>query len=634
MKKIFLACSLPLLLNGMVHAQALLQIGQPSTPDLAYDLLFAQDGGFIVCGSKAKNAVVYKAGCNGSLTAQIEKPYAPGPGRFYDSVQWSDGSIASVGSATIAIAGDTIERVLILKTNADLSEIAVANFLVLNSASRAKSVTLAQNGDLIVLGEVTNLSQGIQNLFLQRVDPNTLQPIGDPVIYNDGLDVGEEIIRTADNNLLIIASSFQGNIFDPNAVITNRMHAFKVNEAGVGIWLYTYQDSFPAQQGLALFGGVEQNPVSGNFMLAGATYGGTPDLGKDAIFILLDNNGNLLDTALLQTPGRQGIYGMTAYSEIPGLFLAVGDSENAAFGTPNLFVAQAAEINGTIFQANFTNDQANPYALTDVFEIGQNRLGILASLPDNPVDLSLKDIVIATPQVTDIAILYQNCALVASFNAPNPTYQWYLNYVPIPGATAGVYFPKETGLYQVQITDNIGCYGFSDTLTVTLATAGFDFNPDNLTVEFASTSVGATAYTWDFGDGSPLVTGTVNPTHTYGADGVYTVTLIASGNCGSDTISQTIGLVAAGEPSWLRECSLFPNPNGGAFTVAITGASQPELYLSLFNQTGQMLVRHTFDFRSGTLRQALDFGAIQPGVYALQIQGQGETKYLKVVVSR
>jgi PKD repeat protein len=53
-----------------------------------------------------------------------------------------------------------------------------------------------------------------------------------------------------------------------------------------------------------------------------------------------------------------------------------------------------------------------------------------------------------------------------------------------------------------------------------------------------NTSSGATSYLWDFGDG---LTSTLEaPTHTYLADGSYTVVLTSSNNCGTATSTQTV----------------------------------------------------------------------------------------------
>ena len=54
-----------------------------------------------------------------------------------------------------------------------------------------------------------------------------------------------------------------------------------------------------------------------------------------------------------------------------------------------------------------------------------------------------------------------------------------------------------------------------------------------------STGTGPLAYTWDFGDGSPLSSET-NPVHIYTAVGTYTVTLTVDGPYGQDAVTGTV----------------------------------------------------------------------------------------------
>ena len=58
-----------------------------------------------------------------------------------------------------------------------------------------------------------------------------------------------------------------------------------------------------------------------------------------------------------------------------------------------------------------------------------------------------------------------------------------------------------------------------------------------LPVTFTNTSVYATNYLWNFGDNNYGIQ--ANPTHAYGTPGVFTVTLIASGAGGADTLAQS-----------------------------------------------------------------------------------------------
>lgn len=66
---------------------------------------------------------------------------------------------------------------------------------------------------------------------------------------------------------------------------------------------------------------------------------------------------------------------------------------------------------------------------------------------------------------------------------------------------------------------------------------------------FSNLTVGATTYTWDLGDSSPT-TNVMNPTHTYSAGGVYTVTLISSDGICTGTYTNTAFVIALPNPSF------------------------------------------------------------------------------------
>ena len=105
-----------------------------------------------------------------------------------------------------------------------------------------------------------------------------------------------------------------------------------------------------------------------------------------------------------------------------------------------------------------------------------------------------------------------------------------------------------------------------------LPTASFQAVPNGSNqVQCFNQSSNASVLTWNFGDGSPPVSGSP-VSHIYASNGNYVITLIASNGCGNDTlqVNYTISTVhqdAPIIPDWIQ---VFPNPSTGKFTVKLT----------------------------------------------------------------
>ena len=86
-------------------------------------------------------------------------------------------------------------------------------------------------------------------------------------------------------------------------------------------------------------------------------------------------------------------------------------------------------------------------------------------------------------------------------------------------------------------------------ITVTPASGFTVEDEENLTegiaVQFTNTSLGATSYTWSFGDAANSTSTEENPTFTYTTDGTFTVTLIAISAAGQDTFTQDVVIGSA-----------------------------------------------------------------------------------------
>ncbi|MBI1228398.1 MAG: PKD domain-containing protein [Bacteroidetes bacterium] len=195
-----------------------------------------------------------------------------------------------------------------------------------------------------------------------------------------------------------------------------------------------------------------------------------------------------------------------------------------------------------------------------------------------------------------------------------------------------------TGSYAVSLTatnslgsDTYGQIGYivvSGVPTPAFTTAA-NFN----VVAFTNTSTNATSYEWDFGDGSATST-EANPTHTYANGGQYTVTLTATNDCGSKTVTIEITVQANGTEDipGISRFDVFPNPNSGRFTLIMDGAPQTEFELSFTNVLGQRLLNEKVDFRTGHLTKDFSFSQLAAGVYILQVKSGEKAMFKKLVV--
>ncbi len=193
------------------------------------------------------------------------------------------------------------------------------------------------------------------------------------------------------------------------------------------------------------------------------------------------------------------------------------------------------------------------------------------------------------------------------------------SYIWNTGATTGDLTVTTGGTYSLTVTDINGCSS-SDVITITQANvpiAAFTID-DNLcpNVNFTDQSTDSDTWVWSFGTGA--TSGIQNPAFNYQSvgNGTYMVTLIASGQCGSDTLQQSVLIdcvVAVSLPDNLS-ITVFPNPNDGIFKIHFEGLDQL-CELEIHNELGQMVYAKHIEACGGVCEEIIDIHHAAAGIY-------------------
>jgi len=165
-----------------------------------------------------------------------------------------------------------------------------------------------------------------------------------------------------------------------------------------------------------------------------------------------------------------------------------------------------------------------------------------------------------------------------------------------------------------------------DSVTVTscpAVIAAFTYSDSMLTVDFTDLSVGADAWSWDFGDG--FTSTTQNASHTYASSGTYTVCLTSSSACASDNTCIVVTVVTVGlEESMLDNLKLFPNPTEGILNISIPANVEQDMIFTIYNILGEVVFETSASklegetLNGGQKRYSIDLGYLANGSYLLK----------------
>jgi PKD repeat protein len=153
----------------------------------------------------------------------------------------------------------------------------------------------------------------------------------------------------------------------------------------------------------------------------------------------------------------------------------------------------------------------------------------------------------------------------------------------------------------------------------------------DLTIDLTNLSLDTDSHDWTFGDGNS--DNTEDPVHTYLEGGTYTITLIASNDCGVDTANVTLGIMNIGveEASGISEFSMYPNPVHDKLVMDLTLIEHREMNIEFFDGLGQVVMSEQNELVAGSNKLEFNLGHLAQGVYSVKISDEQFTQVVRLV---
>jgi PKD repeat protein len=307
-----------------------------------------------------------------------------------------------------------------------------------------------------------------------------------------------------------------------------------------------------------------------------------------------------------------------------------------SFCTGSSVVLSSSAASGNLWSNNaasssITISVSGNYNLTYTDENG-------CTAQSNSIEVNVSDAPAPTISTNGATTFCEGESVVLSASN-SETYQWSLNGMAVPNATAQTWTATAGGAYSVTVTNTDQCDGVGTSSLVFVVvnptpTAGFDFDftYNGYTYDFNNNSTGATSYEWNFGDGSTSTE--ANPSHTFATGGTHVVTLTAiNGQC-EDVIEITITGVAVEENELVTNLSLYPNPTSGNALVSMTLNGSHNVMVSVYELTGKMVYNTYRPNSFGTQNIELPASELSAGIYLVQVQVGSTTQMIKLVVNK
>jgi len=200
------------------------------------------------------------------------------------------------------------------------------------------------------------------------------------------------------------------------------------------------------------------------------------------------------------------------------------------------------------------------------------------------------------------------CTFYASLFRKSPVGATYLS--TLDASTAGIL----QNAAALSVLDSLDFWHLRSNEEV--AIANFESVTNNLTVDFANTSWRYTESYWTFGDGTNSVD--TNPQHTYASTGTYTVSLIASNECGEDTIQYLIDVNLAALNSNIMQQFKITQLEKGLFILS-SNSSLDLKEISIYDLIGNNIGNKLLKIDAEKSEVFIDLRNHASGIYMIQV---------------
>jgi hypothetical protein len=134
-----------------------------------------------------------------------------------------------------------------------------------------------------------------------------------------------------------------------------------------------------------------------------------------------------------------------------------------------------------------------------------------------------------------------------------------------------------------------------------------------------SASTDADSYQWNFGNG--VTSSNAADTVAYLGNGSYTVTLIVSNACGSDTMTYNINVnIGIEENPLANSLNVYPNPATYTVNVNFSAVSSADAVIRLLDAQGREVKVSTQRAAGGEFSYTMDVSNLAAGMYMIEIQ--------------